>query len=65
MFKVPYLFIGLLVSDQQERRKNDPQEMKNVYNDPSYPETVKMLKTRLANLRTKYKDSNELDQKYI
>lgn len=46
-------------------RKNDPQEMKNVYNDPSYAETVKMLKTKLADLRTRYKDSNELDQKYI
>jgi hypothetical protein len=36
-----------------------------VYNDPSYAETVKMLKTKLADLRTRYKDSNELDQKYI
>ncbi len=46
-------------------RKNDPQEMKNVYDDPTYAETVKMLKAKLAGLRIKYKDSNELDKKYI
>ena len=46
-------------------RKNDPQEMKNVYNDPAYNETVKELKTKLAEIRIKYKDSEELDQKYI
>ena len=46
-------------------RLNDPQELKNVYNDPDYASIVKQLKTKLAELRVKYKDSEELDQKYI
>ena len=46
-------------------RKNDPNELNNVYDDPSYSETVKELKVKLAEQRKKYKDSHELDQKYI
>ena len=46
-------------------RLKDPQEMNNVYNDPAYAETVKDLKGKLADLRVFYKDSKELDQKYI
>ncbi len=46
-------------------RKRDPQEMNNVYNDSSYSDIVKELKTKLTELRVKYKDSKELDQKYI
>ena len=46
-------------------RKKDPQEMKNVYNDPLYASIVEELKISLAELRLKYKDSKELDQKYI
>ena len=46
-------------------RKNDPSELNNVYNDPAYTEIVKKLKNELAELRVKYKDSEELDQKYI
>ncbi|MFK7936554.1 MAG: sulfatase, partial [Saprospiraceae bacterium] len=46
-------------------RKNDPNEMNNVYADPAYAETVARLKQELAALRVKYKDSKELDQKYI
>ncbi len=46
-------------------RKKDTQEMKNVYDDPAYAEVVAELKTKLAELRVKYKDSEELDQKYI
>jgi len=46
-------------------RIKDPQEMKNVYSDPAYKEIVKEYKIRLAELRTKYKDSEELDQKFI
>ena len=46
-------------------RKNDPQEMKNVYDDPAYAEVVATLKEQLAALRVKYKDSEELDQMYI
>ncbi|RED98380.1 sulfatase family protein [Marinoscillum furvescens] len=46
-------------------RLNDPQELNNVYNDPDYAGVVAELKTKLADLRKQYKDSPELDQKYI
>ncbi len=46
-------------------RKNDPQELRNVYNDPEYVEVVKRLKADLSDLRIKYKDSEELDQHFI
>ncbi|MFW6227537.1 MAG: sulfatase [Bacteroidota bacterium] len=46
-------------------RKNDPNEMKNVYNDPAYAEVVEKLTHDLADLREKYGDSRELDQMYI
>ena len=46
-------------------RHKDPQEMLNVYDDSAYVDIVKDLKTKLAELRVKYKDSKELDQKYI
>ena len=46
-------------------RKNDIQEMNNVYNDPEYAEVVKELKIKLADLRNKYQDSAELDSAYI
>ena len=46
-------------------RLNDPNEMNNVYADPAYSEVVKDLTERLKNLRIKYKDSEELDQKFL
>ena len=46
-------------------RLKDPSEMKNVYDDPAYAKVVADLKERLAALRVKYKDSEELDQMYI
>ena len=46
-------------------RLKDPNEMKSVYNDPEYADIVEELKGRLADLRVKYKDSEELDQMYI
>lgn len=46
-------------------RKKDPMEMKNVYNDPSYTEIVKDLHKKLDSLRIEYRDSPELDQKFI
>lgn len=46
-------------------RLQDPREMNNVYDDPDYADIVRSLKTQLAELRVKYKDSEELDQKYI
>ncbi|MCG8327992.1 MAG: sulfatase [Chitinophagales bacterium] len=46
-------------------RLNDPHEMMNVYADPAYAETVEKLKQELVQIRKKYKDSPELDQKFI
>lgn len=46
-------------------RLKGPQEMNNVYDDPEYAEVVNELKLKLAELRVKYKDSEELDQYYI
>lgn len=46
-------------------RKKDPQEMKNVFNDPAYSTVVADLKGKLTALRVKYKDSKELDDFYI
>jgi arylsulfatase A-like enzyme len=46
-------------------RLRDPQEMNNVYADPAYSEVVEELHGKLKELRIKYKDSPELDQKYI
>lgn len=46
-------------------RKNDPQEMKNVYNDPAYQNIRKKLHAQLKALRKKYKDSEESDRHYI
>ena len=46
-------------------RKKDSQEMTNVYNDPAYAGIVKKLHKELKELRVKYKDSPELDKKYI
>ena len=46
-------------------RKKDPREMTNVYNDPSSATTVTKLHEELKELRIKYKDSQDLDKKYI
>ncbi|SHF75446.1 Arylsulfatase A [Mariniphaga anaerophila] len=46
-------------------RKNDPMEMTNVYNDPAYADVVKEMKEKLTEIRAKYKDTKESDQKYI
>ena len=40
--------------------KSDPQEMKNVYNDPAYASVKADLNKRLTKLMTKYKDSDAL-----
>ncbi len=46
-------------------RAKDPNEMKNVYHDPAYAGVVEDLTKKLAELREKYQDSEELDQEYI
>ncbi len=45
--------------------QTDPQEMKNIYNNPAYADVQKMLHEKLAELRAKYGDSDENDQKFI
>ena len=37
--------------------KKDPDELKNLYNDPAYAKIVEQLKTELKRLREKYKDN--------
>ena len=46
-------------------RKNDPNEIRNLYDHPEYQDVVQQLTGELRQLRIKYKDSEELDQKYI
>jgi arylsulfatase A-like enzyme len=55
------------VEDQWELidRVKDPQELKNVYDDPAYAAIRADLHKRLDDLRVKYKDSPELSQGYI
>ncbi len=46
-------------------RLNDPNEIRNVYEDPKYADVVTRLKQQLEALRKQYGDSDELNQKYI
>lgn len=46
-------------------RKKDPNELKNVYDDPAYEKIRKDLHTRLEDLRKKYKDNTALSQQYV
>ncbi|ANW95355.1 sulfatase [Wenyingzhuangia fucanilytica] len=46
-------------------RKNDPNEMKNVIDDPAYADVVVKLKKQLADLREQYGDSSQLDQEIL
>lgn len=46
-------------------RKNDPNEMINVYNDPKYASIKKTLHKKLVKLRLKYKDSDALEKHFI
>nr|WP_262892125.1 sulfatase [Aegicerativicinus sediminis] len=45
--------------------EKDPQELNNEYYNPEYSEIVGELKTKLKELRLKYKDSDSLNQKFI
>ncbi|NJB70194.1 arylsulfatase A-like enzyme [Saonia flava] len=46
-------------------RLKDPKELTNVYNDPAYVDIRKKLHKELEQIRTKYGDSDELNQQYI
>jgi hypothetical protein len=45
--------------------QTDPNEMKSIYNNPEYADVQKMMHGRLTELRTKYGDSDENDQKFL
>jgi len=45
--------------------KADPQEMKNVYNDPAYASVKADLHKRLTRLMAKYKDSDALAKSFL
>jgi len=45
--------------------QTDPSEMKNIYNDPAYADVQKILHEKLGELRAKYGDSDENDQKFL
>jgi hypothetical protein len=45
--------------------KADPQEMKNVYNDPTYTSVRKNLHKKLQKLMKKYGDSEELAKSFL
>ncbi|MFN8259015.1 MAG: sulfatase [Bacteroidales bacterium] len=45
--------------------QNDPNEMRNVYNDPSYSKVKEELHVRLKELMKKYGDSDELAKSYL
>ena len=46
-------------------RKNDPNEMTNVYDNPKYKKIKKKLHSELKALRKKYKDTDDLDRHFI
>ena len=45
--------------------ENDPQELKNVYDNPDYSDVVKKLTAELKRLQALYGDSDELSQKLL
>ena len=45
--------------------ENDPDEMKNVYDDPEYSEVREELHKRLDELRKQFGDSDELTKKFL
>ena len=63
-FKLAHFYYDIDEWELYDRLK-DPNEMTNVYDDAAYAPVVKQLKTELAALRVKYKDSVALDKKYI
>ena len=45
--------------------KKDPEELNNVYDSPDYEMVLSTLKEKLKEVRTKYKDSDELTNQFI
>jgi hypothetical protein len=40
-------------------------ELNNLYDNPEYQQIIVAMKKKLKKLRKKYKDSDELSQKYL
>ena len=45
--------------------EKDPQEMKNIYDDPGYEEVQELMHKRLDEMREKYGDSKENDEAFL
>ena len=45
--------------------KNDPHELNNLYNNPTYAGIIRDLKAQLESLRKQYGDSDELTQQFL
>ncbi|MFC1606979.1 sulfatase [Candidatus Latescibacterota bacterium] len=43
--------------------EKDPEEMKNIYEDPSYSDIIEMLKVELTKLKEQYGETNEMIQR--
>ncbi|NQZ45873.1 MAG: sulfatase [Flavobacteriaceae bacterium] len=63
-FKLAHFYHDIDEWELYDRLK-DPNELRNLYHDPEYQDTVRTLKSKLANLRKTYKDSAALDQRFI
>ncbi|MCE4565959.1 sulfatase [Maribellus sp. CM-23] len=63
-FKLAHFYYDVDEWELYDRQK-DSLELHNVYDDPAYADVVKTLKEELTEIREKYKDSDELDQKFI
>ena len=63
-FKLVHFYYDVDEWELYDRIK-DPMELTNIYNDSNYTSEVQRLKKGLKNLRAKYRDSEELDKKYI
>lgn len=45
--------------------QEDPREMRNVYNDPKYADIKEMMHQKLVEIREKYGDSDENNQRFL
>nr|WP_115869539.1 sulfatase [Marinoscillum furvescens] len=63
-FKLVHFYYDVDEWELYDRQK-DPMEMQNVIDDPAYQDVVTDLKEQLKALRLKYKDSPELDARFI
>ena len=45
--------------------ENDPSEMKNIYENPAYTDVREDMHQKLEELREKYGDNDELNEKFL